>query len=180
MIVVEIALKRMIELLVIVSRHPNAARKLKRNAGIVEIGGKETTMKILQSLKLSESPDHTILYRPWIYELTNLRCSWSLGSWEQQWLELELEAPLDYQGRPGYEDYIFLKFSGVFDLYIPMGDSLSYVSIRIIDVSQYISNESIYLSSVPAPIRVQHPKGDGLSFWAQSVEKLPILSSEDN
>lgn len=106
-------------------------------------------MRRLDELRLADSPDHKILDKPWHYDLRAIRCVWNLGDDGFQ-VEIEMST---------HERYVVIRFCGVFDLELGEGSG----TIRIIDASEF-------LPEVMAPIRVQHPKGGGLSFWAKSVE----------
>jgi len=108
----------------------------------------------LIDIKIAEAPCHSIIQKPWLYDLRNLQCSWNSGSHENQWIRLELST---------HEQYVTLLFCGVRDVYIPVEEYMGFVSVKILDMTEFMPD-------VPAPIRVQHPKGDGLSFWAQTVE----------
>ena len=66
-----------------------------------------------------------------------------------------------------HEEYVVLRFTGARDVHIPIGDSIHSLSIRILDLTEY-------LPEIPAPIRVQKARGGegGLSFWARTVERV--------
>ena len=117
-------------------------------------------MRRLDELRLADSPDHAILEKPWLYDLREFRCFWNLGD---EGLQVEIEMST-------HERYVMLRFFGVFDL--SGGGNLSGASIRIIDAKEF-------LPEVTAPIRVQHPKGGGFSFWAKSVELVSKIEARN-
>jgi hypothetical protein len=113
-------------------------------------------MRILDELRLKESPDHEILDKSWLYDLRELRCFWTLGD-EGLQIEMELSS---------HERYVVLRFTGAFE--VSLNGYYPVDAIRIIDARQF-------LPEVLAPICVVHWKwkGERPYFWAQSVELLP-------
>jgi len=106
--------------------------------------------------KLREAPDHLVLPGAHRYDVRKLNFLWGHGSDEDRVLDLDLST---------HDDYASLRFAGVKDLAIPSGDLISAISIRILDASAF-------LPEMPAAIRVEHPAGGGLCFWADSVFRL--------
>lgn len=107
--------------------------------------------------KLQEAPDHDILYAARKYDLRKLSFLWGYGQFEDRVLDLELST---------HDDYAYLRFIGVRDLFIPSGNLISAISIRILDASGFMPD-------MPGAIRVEHPAGGGLCFWADSVLRSP-------
>ena len=113
----------------------------------------------LVDLKLREALEHRIVENLAAYDLRKLRCIWGEGGDDPLQLELELST---------HENYVILRFDGVFDLYIP-GGAMGCIAIKILDTSTF-------MPEIPAPVRVEHPQGGGLRFWAESVEKISIVT----
>ena len=114
-------------------------------------------MRKLDELRLADSPDHEIIDRPWDYDIREFQCWWSMGD---AGLTVEIEMS-------SHEEYVTLRFTGVFDL---NGVENLHSAIRIIDAKEF-------LPEVMAPIRVQHPKGGGFSFWAESVDLISTTNT---
>jgi hypothetical protein len=106
--------------------------------------------------ELEDAPDHLVLPNARKYDLRQLRFVWGYDEGPEGLLLLELSM---------YDDYACLKFSGVNGIVIPSNFMLSAISIRILDCSGMRSR-------MPAAIRVRPPKGSGLEFWAEAVERL--------
>jgi hypothetical protein len=113
------------------------------------------------NLPWAQSPEHSVLPGASTYDVRQMRFAWGYGGLEEGALELEMST---------HDDYVTLRFTGIKELSVPAGQPLSSVSIRIIDCSEY-------LPEMPAPIRVQHAKGGGLSFWAQEVVRMAACST---
>lgn len=116
-------------------------------------------METLVALQVAEAPDHPVLSRASRYDVRELRLNWSMGE-DAATLELEVST---------HEEYVTLMFSGVEDLYVPCGDLISAIRLRIQDTSQCPSGTH----DIP-PVRVGglESEGYGLRFWAQMVERL--------
>lgn len=113
-------------------------------------------MRHLDELRLRESSDHEALHEPWRYDIDAFRCRWALADGG---LEVEMEMST-------HERRVLLRFRGVTDLRIEK--DLSECAVRILDASRF-------QPEVTAPIRVEPRQGgDGLSFWAQSVESVAL------
>jgi len=106
--------------------------------------------------KLQESPDHGALPGVRKYDLRKLSFVWGYGQDEDRVLDLDLST---------HDDYACLRFIGVRDLFIPSGNLISSISIRILDASGF-------MPEMPGAVRVEHPAGGGLCFWADTVLRL--------
>jgi hypothetical protein len=115
----------------------------------------------LIELELQSAPDHPVLPDARKYDLQQLRFAWGYEEGPQGLLLLEMST---------HDDYACLQFSGINGLIVPSGSLLSGIAIRILDCRGMSS-------VIPAAIRVRPPKGSGLEFWAETVERIePGLS----
>jgi len=114
------------------------------------------TTSTLIERELEDAPDHPVLPNARKYDLRQLRFAWGYEEGPEGVLLLDLST---------HDDYVRLQFSQVDGLVIPSNMLLSAVSIRILDCSGMRSR-------MPASIRVRPPKGSGLEFWAEAVERV--------
>ena len=114
-------------------------------------------METLVATQVREAPEHPVLPRAKSYDVRELRLHWSHDS-----TVLELEAST-------HEDYAVLRFEGVEDLYIPCGDVITNIRLRIQDTSVCPSRTH----HIP-PVRVGGADSEGYSlrFWAKSVSRI--------
>jgi len=111
--------------------------------------------------ELQNAPDHPVLPDARKCDLQQLRFLWGYEEGPEGLLLLEMAA---------HDDYACLQFSGINGLIVPGDSLLSGIAIRILDCS----GMSLLM---PVAIRVRPPKGSGLEFWAQTVERIePGLS----
>ena len=106
--------------------------------------------------ELERAPDHPILPNARQYELRQLRFIWGYEEGPDGLLMLEMST---------HDEYVRLQFSAVMGIVIPSDHLLSQISIRILDCRSMRSR-------MPASIRVRHPQGGGLEFWAEAVERI--------
>jgi hypothetical protein len=116
------------------------------------------TTSTLIERELEDAPDHPVLPNARKYDLRQLRFMWGYEEGPNGLLLLEMST---------HEDYVCLRFSGVDGIVIPSNSLLSGISIRILDCSSMRSR-------MPASIRVRPPKGSGLEFWAEAVERIDV------
>jgi hypothetical protein len=120
-------------------------------------------MSMLIDLNLANSPFHSVLPNSKIYDFRKISFLWDYEQSINGCIEIEMST---------HHDYVTLRFIGIQDLCIPV-DILSGVCINILDTSEYIT-------VMPAPIRVQHPKGGGVSFWADDVVLVDRVLAKDS
>jgi hypothetical protein len=106
--------------------------------------------------ELEDAPDHLVLPNARKYDVQQLRFIWGYEEGPEGLLLLELST---------HDDYACLKFSGIDGIVVPSNFLLSAISIRILDCSEIRPR-------IPAAIRVRPPKGSGLEFWAEAVERI--------
>ncbi len=111
----------------------------------------ESSTLIIQAIK--EAPVHSVLPKSWTYDVRLIRYVWGQGEFERPKLYLDLSSPTEY---------VSLVFDGVRNLCIPYGELISGISVKVLNVGS-VRNDA------PGRIRVQHPKGGGLEFWADDV-----------
>jgi hypothetical protein len=106
--------------------------------------------------ELEKAPDHPVLPNAHKYDLQLVKFVWNYEESRDGLLLLELST---------HDDYACLQFSQVNGLVIPSDFLLSGIAIRILDCSG--------LPDMPASIRVRPPRGGGIEFWAETVERIP-------
>lgn len=114
-------------------------------------------MRVLDRTRLLQSPDHSVVEKPWQFDVLELKCCWEAGN---DGLRLEI-----LLSKPMRRDVMKLRFMGVTGLKLDGFQPL--VGLRILDARQF-------LPEIPAAICVLHyrwERDDGEPyFWADAVE----------
>src|SRR5688572_33426732 len=118
-------------------------------------------MRMLDRTRLLQSPDHTVLGRPWDLDVIELHCSWHGGN-DGLCVDVTFSKPMGIE-------VIGLRFTGAFD--VRLDGFRPLVGCRILDATRF-------LPEIPAPICVlphqwERTEADPC-FWAQSVERRPV------
>ena len=116
-------------------------------------------METLVALQVQEAPEHPVLPGPSRYDVRSLVLVSDGGAGGAM---LELHAST-------HDDYAVLKFTGVEEFSLTDGAMLQAIRLVIQDTSACPSRTHY----IP-PVRVggAGPQGFGLSFWAQTVERV--------
>lgn len=115
-------------------------------------------MRVLDRARLLQSPDHSVVEKPWQLDVLELKCGWEVG---RDGLHLDV-----LLSKPMRSEVMKLTFMGVTGLKLDGNQPL--VGLSILDARQF-------LPEIAAPICVLHYRWERDDeepyFWADAVER---------